>query len=76
MKSNLAAHQAHETIASAAQVRYDDHVAREERLAAEARRRQAELTAPLERDDDSRRATIEAAVARANAQRKRRENGD
>ena len=76
MKSRLAAHRGHEAIASAAQARYDEHIAREARAAAEERQRQIELTAPLDGDDASRRAAIEAAIARADARRKHRENGE
>ena len=72
MKANLAAHREHEAIASAAQTRYDDHIAREDRAAAEERQRQTELTGPLTGNDTSRRAAIEAAIARANTRRKRR----
>ncbi len=76
MKSNLRAHQAQAAMASAAQTRYDEHIAREDHAAAEERRRQSELTAPLRGDDTSRRAAIEAAIARANARRQRRENDE
>ena len=75
MKSTLAAHEAHEAIASAAQTRYDQRIARGDRAAAEERRHQTELTAPLEGDDAARQAAIEAAVARATARRKPPENG-
>jgi electron transport complex protein RnfC len=76
MKAKLAAQQEHEAIASAAQARYDEHIAREDRVTAEERRHQTELTAPLDSDDTSRRAAIQAAIARANARRQRRDNGD
>ena len=76
MKSNLAAHQAHEAIASAAQTRYDEHTAREDRAAAEEKQRQSELTAPLLGDDTSRQTAIEAAIARAKDRRRRRENSE
>ncbi len=76
MKSNLAAHRKHGAIAAAAQTRYDEHVAREDRAAAEERQRQSELKAPLDGDERSRRATIDAAVARANARRRRRETSE
>jgi hypothetical protein len=76
MKAKLAAQQEHEAIASAAQARYDEHIAREDRAAAEERRHQTELTTPLDSDDTSRRAAIQAAIARANARRQRRDNGD
>lgn len=76
MKSNLAAHQSHAAIASAAQARYDEHTAREDHAAAENRRRQSELTAPLLGDETSRQAAIDAAIERATARRRRRENDD
>ena len=74
MKTKLASYREHEAIASAAQTRYAEHIAREDRSAAEERDRRTELTAPLDGDDTSRRTAIEAAIARANTRRKRRED--
>ena len=76
MKAGLRAHLAQAAMASVAQARYDEHIAREDQAAAQERERQAELTAPVLGDDTSRRAAIEAAIARANARRKRRDDGD
>ena len=76
MKTSLASYREHEAIGAAAQTRYAEHLAREERAAEDERRRQIELTAPLESDETSRRSAIEAAVARANARRGRREDNE
>jgi len=74
MKSSLAHFLEHEAIATAAQARHAEHTAREEQSAEDARQRQAALTAPLSGDDASRRAVLDAAIARANERRERRKD--
>ena len=76
MKASLARYLEHEAIATAAQTRHAEHIAREERAAEEARLQQTALTARLTGNDASRRAALEAAIARAGKRRERRQDSE
>jgi electron transport complex protein RnfC len=72
-KGQLDVHLDHLRRAAAAQERYAEHLAREARRVEKTHQEQERLKAPLDADEASRRAAIEAAVDRV---RKRRDDSD